>query len=383
MQIQATGARGASGFVPASGGLGDGVSASVLGMKEGESLYVCVDVGGGAGAANLGGRGGGASGVSRVAGFLSAPVLVAGGGGGGAGGFNGSFGGAAGHPNGSPGPGECGGGGGGGTQTSGGAGGTGSCGGEPGTKGSGPTASGPGGGGGGGEGLGGGGGGGGGYYGAGGGEGGHGEPAGGGGGGSDFCNETTSVSLCTFMSGAGTGTEAGEAQGDAKVTLTYTVVTTATCGKTTLGKSSDTLVSNEKRVNACALPVNGTMSELSVYLAPTSVSGKQLIKGIVYSSSAGKPATRLGVTNALTFKSSYPPGWYHLPFATPLKLSAGSYWIGIITGEASRVAGERYDSVPGAEDYNANTYTSGPSKTFGPFSTTDEQMSLYATYLPE
>lgn len=156
----------------------------------------------------------------------------------------------------------------------------------------------------------------------------------------------------------------------------------ATCGKTTIGKSSDTLVSNEKRVNACVLPINATMSELSVYLAPTSFSGKQLIKGMVYSSS-GKPATRLGVTKALTFKSSYPPGWYHLLFARPLKLSAGSYWIGIITGEASRVAGERYDSLAKAEDYNANTYTSGPSKTFGAFSTTDEQMSLYATYLPE
>jgi hypothetical protein len=71
--------------------------------------------------------------------------------------------------------------------------------------------------------TGGGGGGGGGYFGGGGG--GAGEVPAGGGGGSDFCgNGATS---CEKHAGAGTKHEAGEAEGDAKVTLTYAPLPTS------------------------------------------------------------------------------------------------------------------------------------------------------------
>ena len=63
-----------------------------------------------------------------------------------------------------------------------------------------------------------------------------------------------------------------------------------------------------------------------------------------------------------------------------LQLAAGQYWIGVITGASNSVAGYRYDSVEGARDWNANTYTSGPTNPFGSFTTDNEQMSLYATY---
>jgi hypothetical protein len=158
---------------------------------------------------------------------------------------------------------------------------------------------------------------------------------------------------------------------------------TSTCGKTTVGKSSDQLLANVKRVNQCTLPVNATLSEMSIYLSPTSHSGSQLIKGIVYGDSKGSPTGLLGTTIQLTFTSKSKAGWYHLAFATPLKLAAGNYWIGMITGASQYVAAEHYDSVANAEDYNSNSYTSGPSNPFGSFKTTNEQMSLYATFTPE
>jgi len=71
----------------------------------------------------------------------------------------------------------------------------------------------------------GGGGGGGGYYAGQGGEGGFDNPGGGGGGGSDFCTDTTSITGCTVISGAGTQTVAGSAAGDAQVVLTFTLAT--------------------------------------------------------------------------------------------------------------------------------------------------------------
>ena len=63
-----------------------------------------------------------------------------------------------------------------------------------------------------------------------------------------------------------------------------------------------------------------------------------------------------------------------------MKLAAGNYWIGVITGATQYIAAEYYDSVPIAEDYNTNSYAAGPSNPFGSFKTTNEQMSLYLTY---
>jgi hypothetical protein len=68
---------------------------------------------------------------------------------------------------------------------------------------------------------------------------------------------------------------------------------TATCGKTTVGRSSDAFVSNQKRVNACPLSTLAIVSELTIYLAPTSHSGSQVLKGVFYADSKGKPGTLL------------------------------------------------------------------------------------------
>jgi hypothetical protein len=156
----------------------------------------------------------------------------------------------------------------------------------------------------------------------------------------------------------------------------------ATCGKTTVGASLDYFGLERKRVNRCTLPEAGAVSRLSVYLAPTGTAGEQVLAGVVYSDNSGKPETRLGVTEQLVFKSTQAPGWYQLPFASALKLAAGSYWIGVITGATAKVSGFRYDSVTSARDYNANTYAAGPSNPFGAVTTDSEQMSLYATYTP-
>jgi hypothetical protein len=154
----------------------------------------------------------------------------------------------------------------------------------------------------------------------------------------------------------------------------------STCGKTTIGKSSDQLVSNQKRVNRCVVPFNATVSELVTYLAPTKTSGSQRIKGVIYADSKGKPAGLLGTSLEFTFTSKTAAGWYKLVFPVGVKVAAGNYWIGLFTGSTSKVAGERFDSVKNAEDYNANTYTSGASNPFGSFKTTSEEMSLYAVF---
>jgi hypothetical protein len=130
------------------------------------------------------------------------------------------------------------------------------------------------------------------------------------------------------------------------------------------------------------LPTAGAVTKLSVYLTPTTTSGQQVLKGLIYADSAGAPGALLGVSQQLTFTSTGSAGWYDLVFASPIKLTAGNYWIGVITGATSNVAGFRYDSVAGSRDYNANTYTSGPTNPFGAVTVDAEQTSLYATYSP-
>jgi subtilisin family serine protease len=155
---------------------------------------------------------------------------------------------------------------------------------------------------------------------------------------------------------------------------------TATFGKTSFGASSDTYSANRKRVNAYALPTAAAVTKLSVYLTPTSTAGQQVLEGVLYTDKGGAPASLAGVSQQLTFTSTSSAGWYDLVFAQPVKLSAGRYWIGVLTGSTGKVAGFRYDSVAGSRDYDTNTYGSGPSNPFGSVTTDGEQASLYATY---
>jgi len=157
---------------------------------------------------------------------------------------------------------------------------------------------------------------------------------------------------------------------------------TGTFGKSTVGGSSDTFVAERKRVNRYALPVAGSVTKLSIYLAHTATSGQQLLKGVIYADSTGAPGTLLGVSEQLTFTSSSSTGWYDLVFPAAIKLASGNYWIGVMTGATGGVTGFRWDSVSGSRDYNANTYSSGPTNPFGTFTTDSEQTSLYATYTP-
>lgn len=151
-------------------------------------------------------------------------------------------------------------------------------------------------------------------------------------------------------------------------------------GQPFVGGILGSFFSDFKDVNRYSLPTAGSVRGISTYLTPTGVSGQQVLKGIVYADSGGAPGPLLGVSNELTFRSTDAPGWYFLAFPTHLNLAPGSYWIGVLSGLQSHVAGLRYDRVPGSLDYNANAYTSGPSDPFGPISVGTGRISLFAFY---
>jgi hypothetical protein len=151
-------------------------------------------------------------------------------------------------------------------------------------------------------------------------------------------------------------------------------------GNTSVGTYKDGFLANLKRVNRYYFAQTGTVTKLSVYLAPTSTKGRQTVEGVVYADSGGTPGALLGRSGALTFSSTNGAGWYSLPLTSAPSLDTGYYWIGVLTGDTSGVAGFRYNSGSGARKLNSNTFTSGPSSQFGSANTDNEQMSVYATY---
>jgi hypothetical protein len=67
-------------------------------------------------------------------------------------------------------------------------------------------------------------------------------------------------------------------------------------------------------------------------------------------------------------------------FPQPVTLTPGEYWIGVLTGERSDVAGFRYQLAPGSEDSGANPFAAGASKAFGPFAVGGERLILDVDY---
>jgi subtilisin family serine protease len=159
-----------------------------------------------------------------------------------------------------------------------------------------------------------------------------------------------------------------------------TQTTSGTFGLSTVGANSDYMVADRKRVNHFQLAVAGSVSKLTIYLAPTATSGQQVIEGVIYADQGGSPGALLGVSNPLIFHSTDAAGWYDLSFPSVVALQTGAYWIGVISGGTSRVTGFRWKGVPGARALNADIQSDGPSNPFGSAATDSQQMSAYATY---
>jgi hypothetical protein len=140
------------------------------------------------------------------------------------------------------------------------------------------------------------------------------------------------------------------------------------------------MVANRKRVDHFQLTVAGSVSKLTMYLAPRGTSGQQVLKGVIYADQGGVPGALLATSNELTFHTTDLAGWYDLVFPSALALQPGTYWIGIISGGSNNVAGFRWNSVSGARALSQDNYSDGPSNPFGTASIDSEQMSVYATY---
>jgi hypothetical protein len=156
-------------------------------------------------------------------------------------------------------------------------------------------------------------------------------------------------------------------------------------GKTTVGAITDNgMFANFKIVHQAQLTVAGSVTKLSLYAIPgVNSPNPQALMGVIYSDSGGSPAALLATGTEVTYRGNVNgSGWFDLPFASPVTLPPGTYWLGFITGESSEGIGYVYDRVPNSRAYNPNPFESGPTDPFGLATKDSQQASIYATYTP-
>jgi acid phosphatase type 7 len=210
---------------------------------------------------------------------------------------------------------------------------------------------------------------------------------------------------CANISGA-TGTSYAVASADVDSTLRIAVTATnsagsstassaqtalvaaapappARFGSTTVGAVSTAFAPDKKRVSKYSLSQTGDVSKLSLYLAGTGAAGTQVVRGVIYADAGGEPGALLGTTSEISGSGTDAGAWRDLPFASPLRLAAGTYWLGFITGPTTSVLQFYFDEYVGAYRTNLDAYADGPSDPFGGGTTAYlRNVSIYATYTP-
>jgi hypothetical protein len=144
--------------------------------------------------------------------------------------------------------------------------------------------------------------------------------------------------------------------------------------------SSTGIAADQKLVSRYLLPTAGRLIGMVIDLGPTATAGEQQLTGVLYAGAGGNPGALIATTNTLTFRSSEPSDAYVMNFPQPVTLTPGEYWIGVLTGGQSDVAGFRYQLAPGSEDSGANPFAAGASKAFGQFAVGNERLILDVDY---
>jgi hypothetical protein len=153
-------------------------------------------------------------------------------------------------------------------------------------------------------------------------------------------------------------------------------------GQPLIGPRVVGLDANIKRVNEYTLPAAGTVVWMESYLGPTGMPGAEQVQGVVYDDAGGTPGALVGGTVPVTITPKSAQTWYQLPFPQQLQLQPGNYWIGLLTGGNSAVAGATFSPVPQSTPANGNDFATGPSNPFGPLARVgDTQLSQYLFYV--
>jgi chitodextrinase len=157
-----------------------------------------------------------------------------------------------------------------------------------------------------------------------------------------------------------------------------------TFGRSTVGALWP-LTPDRKRVSRFSLPDDGSVTRISAYVdgnGPAS-SGTQPIRFVLYGDQAGAPAALVGATASHTIVKGAPGAWVTLALPAPLPLSAGDYHLGILSGGTGQLGRYAAVSLAAGLKQNDQPFATDPSNPFGPVTTFDLGLSIFAEYIPE
>ena len=107
------------------------------------------------------------------------------------------------------------------------------------------------------------------------------------------------------------------------------------------------------------------------------------VKGFIYSDVEGVATNLLGTTDAVSVSANQSVDWHDLTFSTPVELSAGAYWLGVIGDTGATTFDQKY-AATGEIHVAYDTYATGPEATFGALLADDPyDTAIYATYTPD
>jgi hypothetical protein len=153
-------------------------------------------------------------------------------------------------------------------------------------------------------------------------------------------------------------------------------------GRDSIGEIMNNMSSDRKRVSHFTLNEDQTITHLSAYIDGngSASSGTQDIRYVVYSDNNGEPDNLLGATEVHTINKGDSASWVQLTLTSPVELDAGTYHLGLHTGNTNSVG--RYSAVnlSGGMKQNDDVFSDGSTNTFGSVDTFDFGLSIYATF---
>jgi len=149
-----------------------------------------------------------------------------------------------------------------------------------------------------------------------------------------------------------------------------------TLGNTSIGASRDMGGGGFVDVaGPYSLAAPGSVAELTGFVQGGR--SAEPLRGVIYADDHGKPGGLVAVSSEVTVPAGAPRAWIDFPFAAPVTLPAGSYWLGYWFGASTALV----YSQPGAGLYTPAVYSSvgPPPAQFGAGMPSSLGLSLFAT----
>jgi hypothetical protein len=127
----------------------------------------------------------------------------------------------------------------------------------------------------------------------------------------------------------------------------------------------------------------GTVTSMSIYVA-NSTTNTHEVRGVIYDDdyAGGAPATFLRATVSDDNAVNSAGRWLTLDLTAPLALTAGDYWLGILTDDTTAEASMFAASSGGSGGYQDGINFGSPGNIAGIQGANAVRYSVYATYTP-